>query len=169
MSDNPAKNDAQALVNEFIVFAEKRLREHGEFYPFGGYMKVDGEIVWEGASDGTEHPRSQLLIEILRESHRQSAMKGEIRASCIVYDIRTTPPGREAEQDAIAIEIDHRDSYSVVVVFPYTLAANDVLDVVEPFAVSRQNTTFAPDPNGPIASDWKITSESLTSSEVSGE
>jgi hypothetical protein len=163
MSAHPAKNDAQALVDEFIVFAEKRLREHGEFYPFGGHMKADGEIVWEGASDGTEQPRSQPLIEILRESHRRRAMKGEIRASCIVYDILTLPPGREQKKDAIAIEIDHRDDYSVVVVFPYTLSADGVLNVEEPFAVSRHNTTFTPDPDGLLASSWKITSESLTS------
>ena len=90
-------------------------------------------------------------------------MKGEIRASCIVYDIRTLPPGREQKQDAIAIEIDHRDNYSVVVVFPYRLPADGVLNVEEPFAVSRHNTTFAPDPDGPLTSSWKITSESLTS------
>ena len=166
MRTNPAKKDAQALVDEFIVFAEKRLSEHGEFYPFGGRMNVDGEIVWEGASDGTEHPRSQPLIEILRESHRQKAIKGEIRASCIVYDIRTLPPGKEQKQDAIAIEIDHRDDYAVVVVFPYTLSADGVLSVEEPFAVSRDNTTFAPDPDGLLASSWEITSESLTSADL---
>ena len=135
----------------------------------GGATKMPGEDGGLRMEDGTEQPRSQHLIEILRESHRQSALKGEIRASCIVYDIRTTPPGREDKQDAIAIEIDHRDSYSVVVVFPYTLAANNVLDVVAPFAISRHNTTFVADSNGLIASDWKITSEYLTSSQISGE
>ncbi len=65
MRAQAAKNDAQALVDEFIVFAEKLLRDHGEYYPFGGHMKADGRIVWEGASDGTEQPRSQPLIEIL--------------------------------------------------------------------------------------------------------
>ena len=89
-------------------------------------------------------------------------MKGEIRASCIVYDILTFPPGREQKQDAIAIEIDHRDEYSVVVVFPYTLPAHGDLNVEAPFAVSRHNTTFTPDPDGLLASSWKITSESLT-------
>ncbi len=79
-----------------------------------------------------------------------------------MYDIRTVPPAQEEKQDAIAIEIDHRDDYSVVVVFPYTLSADGVLKVKEPFAVSRQNTTFAPDPDGLLASSWKITSESLT-------
>jgi hypothetical protein len=163
MSAHPAKSDAQALVDEFIMFAEKQLMAHSEFYPYGGHMRADGEIVWEGASDGTEQPRSQSLIEILRESHRQRALKGEIRASCIVYDIRTLPPGREQKQDAIAIEIDHRDDYSVVVVFPYTLSADGALSVEEPFAVSRHNTTFATAPDGFPDSSWEITSESRTS------
>ncbi len=169
MSNNPAKDDAQALVDEFITFAEKLLREHGEFYPFGGHMKVDGRIVWEGASDKTEHPRSQPLIEILREAHRNRALNGEIRASCIVYDILAIPPGKEEKQDAIAIEIDHRDSYSVFVVFPYTLTSNGVLDVELPYAVSRHNTTFEPVAADREPSGWKITTESLTSAQVSDE
>ncbi len=39
----------------------------------------------------------------------------------------------EADADAIAIALDHRDDYSVIVIFPYVLAHGN-LTVGEPFA-----------------------------------
>jgi hypothetical protein len=76
MNKRQPKEDAHQLVNEFIGRAEKMLAEYGEFYPFGGSMKPDGEIVWEAASDGTEYPRSQPLIEILRQAHQEARSEG---------------------------------------------------------------------------------------------
>src|SRR3546814_40230 len=58
------------LVDDLLPFAEKMLREHKEFLPFGGHMKPDGEVVWEGAYNGEELPLSQDLIDMLHESNR---------------------------------------------------------------------------------------------------
>jgi hypothetical protein len=68
-TSRPDKADVEALMNDLLPFAEKMLREHKEFLPFGGHMKLDGTIVWEGAHDGREHPPSQDLIDLLLETH----------------------------------------------------------------------------------------------------
>jgi hypothetical protein len=38
------KDDVEKLMNALLPFAEKMLREHGEFYPYGGAMSADGKI-----------------------------------------------------------------------------------------------------------------------------
>jgi hypothetical protein len=137
-----AKEDAQALVDEFMPFAEQMLTKHQEFFPFGGRMSLDGEITHEGASDGSEQPPSQTLIDLLRKTHKQQAVQNEIRAACIVYDIRTIPPGMTEKQDAIAFEVDHRDDYSVLIVFPYSVAGTGELQIEAPFASAGDGAIF---------------------------
>ena len=115
------KEDCEKIMNSLLPFAEKMLREHGEFHPFGGAMKPDGEIVHHGAYTGSELPKGQELVDLLTEAFRQSAAKGECIATAIVYDIRTIPPGATQKRDAICVSLDHKDDYSVNVAFPYTL------------------------------------------------
>src|SRR5262245_60505897 len=115
------KVQCEELVNVALPFAEKMLAAHREFYPFGASMKPDGEISHVAAYDGREHPPSQPLIVQLREAFTSDAKAGSIIASAIAYDVRTIPPGSSTKTDAVAIELDHRDNYSVIVFFPYTI------------------------------------------------
>jgi hypothetical protein len=142
MSPGRGKPDAEALLAQFLPFAEKMLREHGEFLPFGGRMNPDGEIVWEGASNGQERPLSQDLITLLRNGHAKLAVSGLIKASAIVYDVRIVPPGCVSKQDAIAVELDHEHGYSAIVYYPYRLDSAAVLHVEPPFTHQGQNFTF---------------------------
>ena len=120
------KSQCQDLLNAVLPFAKKMLSEHGEFYPFGASMKPNGQVVQAAAYDGQEHPPSQALIDLIRESFRADAKKGAIIASATVYNVRTIPPGGNSKTDAVAVELDHRDSYSVVVLIPYALSPGSV-------------------------------------------
>ena len=120
------KSQCEDLLNAMLPFAKKMLSEHGEFYPFGASMKPTGEIVQAAVYDGREHPPSEAIIAILRESFRADAANGAIIASATVYDVRTIPPGATSKTDAVAVELDHRDNYSVVVLIPYTLSPGSV-------------------------------------------
>lgn len=120
------KSRCEELLNAVLPFARKMLSEHGESFPFGASMKPDGEITQAGAYDGREHPPSQPLIDLLRQGFRADARNGAIIASATVYDVRTIPPGATSKTDAVAVELDHRDNYSVVVLFPYALSARTV-------------------------------------------
>jgi hypothetical protein len=120
------KSQCEELLNAVLPMAKKFLSTHGEFYPFGASMKPDGQIVQTAAYDGREHPLSEPLIHLLRQSFRAQAKDGAIIASATVYDIRTIPPGATDKTDAVAVELDHRDSYSVIVLFPYSITAGTV-------------------------------------------
>jgi hypothetical protein len=76
------------------------LREYGEFYPFGAIMISSGEIRHVGAKiEDDDHPTSQPLIDLLTETFKKQATKGELRAAGICYDVltnRATGRGSEA-------------------------------------------------------------------------
>jgi hypothetical protein len=118
----PAPNEqCETLLSSVIPFAEKMLTEHGEFYPFGATMKIDGSVALAAADDGTARPFSNPLIKMLRDGFVAQAKDGTIVASALAYDVRVIPPGATEKKDAVAVELDHREHYSVVVFFPYTL------------------------------------------------
>jgi hypothetical protein len=86
-------------------------------------MQPDGKICQTAAHDGREHPQSQAIIDLLRRGFRVSAVNRKIIASALAYDVRTIPPGRTEKTDAVAIDLDHRDNYSIVVYVPYAIVA----------------------------------------------
>ena len=140
------KADGEKLLDTLMPFAEQMLQQHHEFFPFGGRMVPDGTIAHAAAYNGTEHPPSQELIDLLRQAHQQEARAKKLRACATVYDIRTIPPGRTEKQDAIAAAIDHVSGYSAVVIFPYTFDDDKKLRVEAPFAVEGSHDIFARPP-----------------------
>ena len=68
------------------------LAEHGEFLPFGNALRPNGKIVDVGASDGTEHPRSQALIDLLIDGFRQAASQGDYIAIALLFDVKVSRP-----------------------------------------------------------------------------
>jgi hypothetical protein len=138
---NSPKAECEQLLDALLPFAEKMLREHGEFYPYGGTMDHSGKINHAAADDGTSHPPSSALIELLRNGFVSGAANGTYKATALVYDVRVIPPGRESKTDAIAVELDHRDDYSVVVYFPYKFERGEVT-LEAPFAQEGDDRVF---------------------------
>lgn len=127
------KEECEKLMTDVLPFAEKMLKEHGEFYPYGGAMRPSGEIVYVAGYDGTEHPPSMEVIKLIREGFIQSGRSGEYKATALIYDVRVVLPNTGQKSDAIAVSLNHKANYSVVVFFPYQLREG-VLNVSEPFA-----------------------------------
>jgi hypothetical protein len=121
MSD--PKVDCEALMSSLLPFAEHMLTNHGEFIPFGGAMRPDGQLVSIAAYEGNEHPKSVDVIALMKEGIIAAAHKGEYKATGIVYDARVKLPSTNEISDAIAVSLNHRDNYSVVVLFPYKIDA----------------------------------------------
>lgn len=116
-----AKAECEVLLNEAMPFAQKMLREHAEFYPYGYEMNPAGDIKLVAGYTGTDHPKSQTIIDLLIEGFKQDAAAKKVKATSIVYDMLVVPPGASAKTDAIAVALDHRDNYSVIVIFLYAL------------------------------------------------
>lgn len=116
-----AKFECQKLLDAAIPFAEKMLTQHGEFFPYGGALNAKGEYTEIGAYDGDEHPASNDVINLLKRGFIQGAKSGDYRATALVYDVKVSLPNSQDKSDALAVALDHKDSYSVVVYLPYKL------------------------------------------------
>ncbi len=125
MGSNP-KFDCETLMSAVLPFAERMLQRYGEFFPFGGAMRPDGELVHVAGYDGTEQPPSAEIIHLIKEGFVQAAQKDECKATALVYDAKITLPDSNQKSDAIAIVLNHRDSYSVVVFFPYAIKEGEL-------------------------------------------
>lgn len=136
------KIEAEKLMNEMLPVAEKMLRQHGEFLPYGGYMKPTGEIVHVGAKDpNTDRPKSKELIAILQNSFRTMAMNKECNVTAIVFDVVVPLPNSNRKSNAIQFCLDHTDHYSAEVFFPYRLINNQVV-YEETFAQDGKHEIF---------------------------
>jgi hypothetical protein len=119
MSD--PKADCHALMNFVLRFAKQMLTTQGAFFPFGGAMRPDGQLVAIGGCDGNEHPQSVDVIALMNDGFIAAAREGEyanIKATAIVYDARVKLPSTEEKSDAIAVSLNHR---SVKVLYPYKI------------------------------------------------
>jgi hypothetical protein len=94
-----AHPELDQLLNVALEFAQKMLKEHGEFYPFGASMGMDGKISMDGTTTCREHPPSQDLLDLLPESYTQRANTGVLRAAAICADERVPPPGSDQKTD----------------------------------------------------------------------
>ena len=124
---NP-KQESEKLMNTLLPLAERMLRQYGEFYPYGGYMKPDGTIVDVGAEDtDTDRPKSGDLIYILRSSFREMARLSQCKVAAIIFDVAVKLPGTDRKSDAIEVCVDHVDGYSAEVFFPYQIIKNEIV------------------------------------------
>ena len=141
MSD--PKSECEGLLGAAVPFARQMLEEHREFYPFAVVLTAEGEISQVGAATEDEQPESREVMALLEDVLRNDAATGELRATAIAYDVMIEPPGKETPQDAIAVALDHKEDYSVVVVFPYSFAEDGTLNLEDPFAMDGERRIFA--------------------------
>lgn len=124
---NP-QQESEKLMNAVLTLATKMLKEYGEFYPYGGYMKPSGEIVDVGAdTPDTDHPKSQDLIYVLRSSFQEKARAKQCKAVAIVFDVAVYLPGTHQKSDAIQVCVEHIDGYSAEVFFPYEIVNREIV------------------------------------------
>ena len=123
-----AKQESETLINGLLPLAEKMLRQYGEFYPYGGYIKPDGKIVEMGADDpDTDRPKSKDLMYVLRASLQDLARNGDVKVAAIVFNVAVDLPGTERKSDAIQVCVEHVDGYSAEVFFPYEILDNELI------------------------------------------
>lgn len=116
-----AKADCEALMNWLLPFAKQLLGQHGEFHPYGGAMQTDGNLKSVFGWDGDEHPPAAELIRLIKDGFIACANDGSFKATALVYDVRIALSPNGETSDAIAVSMNHRDNYSVVVLLPYRI------------------------------------------------
>ena len=141
--DRPTqKAHLESLIDSALPFAEQMLAKHQEFFPYGAKMLPDLKIVSVGGYTGEEHPKSVDVISLLQQAYIKEAKEKKIIASALVYDIRTIPPGATEKTDAVAIDLDHRDGFSVIMVYPYRLDENKKPVFGQAFAMEGKAEIF---------------------------
>jgi hypothetical protein len=122
------KDEVEELMNSLLPLAKRMLAEHGEFLPYGGYIDCNGKITHVGGQiEGTDHPKPELIIDLLKKNFQQRAKDGKLRAAAVIFDVRIRPPGESDKTDAVEVCLDHQGGYSAKVLFPYTIKKGDVL------------------------------------------
>jgi hypothetical protein len=138
------KEEVEELMRSLLPVAERMLKEAGEFYPYGGYTESDGKITHvSGRIEGTDHPKSKPIIDMLIEKFKQMARSGTIKAAAVIFDVRIKLPGAENKTDAIQVCLDHRGGYSVEVLFPYIVSKGE-LQFGKAFAQEGDDEIFEP-------------------------
>jgi hypothetical protein len=78
---------------------------------------------------------------LLVDGFKRDAAIGKVKATALAYDVHVVVPGTSEKSDAIAVALDHKDKYSVVVMFPYVLHAGK-LTIGTPFAQKGESRIF---------------------------
>jgi hypothetical protein len=119
------------------------LRKYGDFYPYGGYMTTEGEIVHVGAKDAdTDYPSSEDLITLLRTKFREMARARQCKIVAVLFDVRVRSIHSPEKRDAIQACVDHVDGYSVEVFFPYQVIKGEIV-YGETYANEGKHEIFA--------------------------
>jgi hypothetical protein len=115
------QDDLDGLLAAVLPLGQKMLAEHGEFFPYGATVSLDGQVRMVAPYDGTEQPRSADLLSLMHDSARAGAEA--IRAAAFVFDVRLagSTPG-----DAIRVELEHREGIALAVMLPYRVMDGDV-------------------------------------------
>jgi hypothetical protein len=135
------KAECELLMNAVLPFAEKMLKKDGEFFPYGGVLKSTETIASLAGYDGRERPPSTDVINLLKKGFVDGAKSGEYRATALVYEVRVVVPSSGKKSDAIAVSLNHRANYSVIVYYPYELKKG-VLTYGEVFAQKGEFDIF---------------------------
>lgn len=123
---NDAQSEAEELVNAVLPHAESMLIAHGEFFPFGGAMTVDGDITELAVGEEFRDSPVEEIVDALKQRLRSGAESSTFRATALVFPIQAQLPGASGETDAVAIALDHRANFSVLLFIPYALAEGAV-------------------------------------------
>jgi hypothetical protein len=130
-------------VNILLPLAQKWLREQHGFLPYGAGMAPSGQIVLTMAQTGQSDDVNTRL-GMMELAFRQGAAEGQFKATALVVDMIVIPPGKSAKQDGVAIRLDHRAGYSVIVGYPYFFSATGGLVMEPPFTSEGAHAVFPP-------------------------
>lgn len=117
---NTPKEEVEKLLNAIMPFAEQQLNKNKEFLPFAAVMLSTGEIQTVASGNENEHSEAQKVIDDIQKGLIEGAKNGEYLATGIAYLSLVTDPETKEKKDAVCINLDHKDNYSVKLFYPYS-------------------------------------------------
>lgn len=135
------KDDVTLLMNDGLEFAEKMLSEYGEFHPFARTMDRLGGVTDVGAFDGREFPPGSEALAFLEGGLKMKVEKDNDLAVAVFSNVTLTDRETGSRMDAVQVGLEHREGYSVNVLFPYELAGKAVA-LKDPIATVRHRCVY---------------------------
>lgn len=102
-----------AMLAAALPFAQQMLDKHGAFAPYAVSMNSAGEIGMVAAHAASEHPETAEVLADLYDGLRTQSVT--LRAVGVASDVTLANSG----EDAIHLEIEHREGVALGVVLPY--------------------------------------------------
>lgn len=125
------KTEAENLMNELFDFAEKMLRQYGEFHPFGGYQDNSKHIVQVGVDVKDSHDISEGdRLNLLINKFKLISQKKAGVAFGLVTNVEL-PREDGGKKDAIKFFLEHEQGYCAEVFFEYNLTPQRTVEIVE--------------------------------------
>ncbi|QQE12705.1 hypothetical protein JD969_04355 [Planctomycetota bacterium] len=117
-----SKEVAEGLLDVLLPFAEDELLKQGGFYPYGGVLDLEGEVLAVMADvEGDDDVDANDVIASLKERFKEQAEKEAINACGVIYEATVEDPDTEELADAIVAELDVSGGYSIKVCQMYEL------------------------------------------------
>ena len=139
MAQTP-KEEAEMLLNYVLPFAKQQLEKRKEFFPFGAAMLFDGKIHMVVTHD--EQPNSQKKIDDLERIFIQKAKNRECKATALAFCSLFTDPKTKKKFDSVSVNLDHKDNYSVTVIYPYSIDQKNHVQFFAPTAMQGEKKIF---------------------------
>jgi len=127
-------------MSALLPVAEQILSEQRTLRPLGCTLSIDDRIVQVGGFRQDSVADDATSIAEFRESFRDGAARGELKATALAYSARAKTS--QGTQDAVFVHLNHRDKYSLVVTFPYHFGTDGALVIEEPFANDGEYDVF---------------------------
>ena len=134
------KEEVQLLMDEGLPFAEERLREDGEFLPFGVVLTIEGQIR-QVAVPKTNKRRVLSNPESLFSRLRGRARNGQFVAVALFTDSQVQDPRSNEEVSVVKVGLEHVDGYCANILIPYALPLEEI-DLGEVMVTKRSGEVF---------------------------
>lgn len=136
-------NDIERLLNATFPFVEDLLKKYGEFFPLASAIQTNDSIATVGTYDGEDKPKSDEVIESLKDGLKKGAQNGEYKVIAIFYDVKVIDPNTNQKTDAIAVLVeDKNETTSHTLFYPYKLIADNEILFSIGWKNSKENEIF---------------------------
>ncbi len=140
------KEESEILLNALLPFAEQLLEKQNEFFPFAAVMLSNGEVQMLATYDGKEYVESQKIIDDTKKIFIRGVKNNEYKATGLAYLIGVINKDTGNKEDAICVNLDHVNDYSIKVIYPYSIKkkflGKRTVEIFTPTAVEGSGEVF---------------------------
>jgi hypothetical protein len=126
VTEEQVREDANEVLNACVTYAKRMLRRYGQFGPFGYRMNVDGDVALEVVAQHDMPPEPAMLLDLLYEQLEERAKRGSLIAAGTTSNVTMDKASPEGFVDAVMVEIEHKDGYSVQAFVPYRVTGGQL-------------------------------------------